>query len=358
MPTTHFDPYAAQARLLWSNRVSQWRAQPGEAGFNAAAWLAMLGALGWIAARQLDSLAAGLIWLRTQQPLLALALAALCSLLDQWQSRRRQRRVLATHWLSAQPVSASVLWRRRWLSCAGRMLAAAGAAAPLLVMAQGNGDDALMLAACCLPAAILGNRLGDIDRPTRLRRRRETAFTSHGVGSIPRWQWIEAGASLAPFRLAPMLLLIVLVPRGPAALAVIALALVMLATAINGWLRGVWVFVLAENWLGVQPLSTRTWLLPAIRLPLLQLLVASLALALLAMANDARVLAILLGVGLPMIGCLYLAVVASGRAMPRRVPLRFGVQLTVLIASSQAFAPLMPAVWLIQMVVLLRRSLR
>jgi hypothetical protein len=69
-------------------------------------------------------------------------------------------------------------------------------------------------------------------------------------------------------------------------------------------------------------------------------------------------LALIIGTGLLMLGTLYVAVVASGRAHPRRISLRMTLHVGLLIAATQAFALLVPVVFAVQLFMLVRRSLR
>ena len=106
------DPYRRERQLLWRNRVSEWRAEPGEAAFHfsalvlLAAFASMLLWQGW--PRMLSTLA----WLVGAWPL-ATALIALFLLAElQAAALRRQRARWARHWLIAQPI-AEALRRHR-----------------------------------------------------------------------------------------------------------------------------------------------------------------------------------------------------------------------------------------------------
>ncbi len=354
-----FDPYSAQLHLLWRNRINDWRTRPSEAGFVALAWSATIALMTWLALAQLQRLAVVLEWLREDHAWATAATFGLAVLVDQQQARRRQRQIIARDWLSAQPINPAVRRRRR-LRLLLRLLAFAALASPLLLLADASPRQALVLAVCAVTAAVFGNLLGDIDRaPRRHSRPRETAFqTGNPRGSVFNWQCIEAGASVAPRHLAPLLLVVLLVPRGPLLMALVALTLLLIATGISAWRRAVLVIVQADRWLLAEPVPARVWLLQSLRLPLLLLLVGTLALVTMAWIIAGDVLAVAVAVGMPALGMLYLAVVTSGRKQPRRLSLRFAVHVALLAACAQAFPPLALLVWGSQWIVLFRRSLR
>jgi hypothetical protein len=359
MSTMAFDPYFAQSRLLWRNRVSEWRTRPGEAGFHALAWSCVVALLVGALVSQANQARQALNWLRVEYPFSALLALSALVLLDQQQARRRQRSTWSQDWLQAQPVALAVRRRHRRLLIGGRLAGVYVLAWPLLAWAGAGAGEVMVLSLGCAAAAGIGHALGDRERSgTQAPASRETLSTSTQHGSISRWQWIEAGAALAPRHLAPLLLVILLVPRGPAAMALLALFLLGLAAGTSGWLRAVGVIVQAERWLRSEPVQARTWLRQSYRLPLLALLAGGAVWITLALLNDALLLGLLVGVGLPMLGSLYLLVVASGRSQPQRVPLRMALHVCVLLACAQALPPLLPLVWLAQLWFLHRRSER
>lgn len=358
MPISTFDPYAHQASLLWRNRVDGWRTQQAESIFAALAWLATMACIAWLTLAQLPRLREWSLWLREEHAWTSVAACAVIVLLDQQQARRHQRRAAAQDWLSAQPIPPAIRRKRRWLLLL-RLLAWFAVAAPLLTMAKVSLSQALLLAACATAAALIGNALGDINRAgQRHSRPREAVFpTPRARGSLFNWQCIEAGASLAPRHLAPLLLVILLVPRGTLLMALVALILLLIVTGVSAWKRAVMVIVQADRWLLVEPISTRTWLLQSLRVPVLMLLVGTIVLAVLAWVAVGSPLALAVGAGLPMLGLLYLGVVASGRAQPRRMPLRFAVHIALLAACAQALPPLLPLLFGTQLALLFRRAL-
>ncbi|MGQ0800338.1 MAG: hypothetical protein ACT4NL_09535 [Pseudomarimonas sp.] len=358
MPIPPFDPYAHQASLLWRNRVDGWRSQPAESIFSALAWLTTIACMAWLTIAQLPRLREWSLWLREEHAWATVAACAVIVLLDQRQARRQQRLAAAQDWLSAQPIPPAILCRRRRLLLL-RLLAWFAVAAPLLAMANVSLSQALLLAVCATAAALIGNALGDIDRAgQRHTRPREAAFpTPRAHGNLFNWQCIEAGASLAPRHLAPLLLVILLVPRGPLMMALVALLLLLIVTGVSAWKRAVMVIVQADRWLLVEPISTRIWLLQSLRMPVLMLLVGTLVLAMGAWMAVGSLLALAVGAGLPMLGLLYLGVAVSGRAQARRIPLRFAVHTALLAACAQALPPLLPLLFGAQLALLFRRAL-
>src|SRR5690606_33621413 len=98
--------------------------------------------------------------------------------------------------------------------------------------------------------------------------RRDSMLQATGRGSLWRWQWIVAGRTLAPAGLAPLLPVTLLLPRGPALMLAVALALVTVLATGSAFLRMVALIVDAQRWLDVQPLRPRDWLPQALLLPL------------------------------------------------------------------------------------------
>ncbi len=354
-----FDPYAAQSRWLWLNRLAAWRAHAAESAFSGLAWCAGLAVIGWIALSQLPTLRALVTWLLAQHPWLTLCCVIVALGVDHWRARRTQRQRWADDWLSAQPIGRPIRRRRRLIALATRCAWQSALIAPLLLLANASAMGWLVLGSCALAAASLGNWLGDIDGSPVIRgRRRETLFTSTATGSLRRWQWIEAGASLAPRHLAPLLVAILLVPRGPAAMAIAALVMVLMASAVSAWLRAVRVVIQAERWLAVEPISATTWLRQCLFVPLLGLLVGALALAALMLAVANAAVALVAAVGLLIVGALYIGVVGTHRAQPRRIPLSMTLHVVLLAATVQALAPLLPLVVGAQLFVLFQWGLR
>ncbi len=353
------NPYALQSRMLWRNRVAEWRRRPREATFLALASLAGLGLLAAIIHGVLPGVTHSLVWLREQQPLAAAVVLLAAVLADQLQARRRQRRQVADDWLAAQPVATAVRQRLRVRALVLRLLLALVLMWVLLRLAGASAPASLLMTVGSVIAAALGNLLGDRQQAVAAaRRHRATPFTSTATGSLWQWQWLEAGASLAPRHLAPLLLVILLVPRGPAMMVLPALALVTLTASINGWVRAVNVIVAAHAWLQAEPVAPRRWLPQALRLPLLTLVAAAMGLGILGWLAAAPLLAGVAVIAPLAFGTLYLAVVSSGRAAPQRIPLRLTLHALLLVAIVQVMAPLALPLWVMQIVWLTRGSLR
>lgn len=325
--------------------------------FAALAWVLTIILMTWLALAQLPRVRELLVWLREEHAWATVAACAVAVLMDQQNARRRQRLAASHDWLSAQPIAPSVRRRRRLLLLL-RLRVFAAVAAPMLLLANASLSQTLMVTVCAVVAALIGNAMGDIERaPHRQSRPRETAFqTSRARGSVFNWQCIEASASIAPRHLAPLLLVILLVPRGPLLMALVALTLLLIVTGVSAWRRAVMVIVQADRWLLVEPIPARAWLLQSLRLPLLMLLGGTAALVSLSWTSAGPLLALAVGLASPVLGLLYLAVVASGRAQPRRIPLRFAVHTGLLAACAQALLPLIPVLFGAQLVFLFRRG--
>jgi len=359
MRAAGFDPYRAEQRLLWRNRIAQWCAQPAQSAWHALALLALLIVLLPIARQALHEARQALEWLMAQQALpLAISLVVLLSIAQQEADRRLQRR-LARSWLAAQPVSARCKARMVWRHRAGRAVGYAlaghgllGMQAPLSMHAAWLG----IVVGATLFAALWASQPRSLPRPRPTAR--SAVLRPRGRGSLWRWQVAEAGASLAPRSLAWALLVILLVPRGPAVMAAIALLLVLLVVLAHAWVRAVRVLPAAQRWLGAEPLPPRRLLLGCLPYPLLLLSIVTLCLVGLAFAFGNPLLGWMAALGLPAFGSLHWLSVAAHRQRPARAALELVAQSTFLLGLLQALPLLAPLVWLGQMVWLWRRSLR
>jgi hypothetical protein len=352
-----FDPYAAQARAQWRNRVAGWRAAPGETAFHAGALLLALGLAGWLLLASWPSLRAALHALLAN-PALASLLWLVAVALDQHTLRRAQRQRWASDWLSAQPISPVQRRRRRWNEAFSRLLTLGLPA--LFVLLLVDRSEALLPAALL---ALLGTATGHwlADHPPRLaavRQRRYSMLQASGRGSLWRWQWIVAGRALTPRALAACLPVMLLIPRGPALLLGVAIVMLMVLATASAWLRMVALIVEAQRWLEVQPLRGRDWLPAALWLPL-ALLGAALATAAAAMVLGGASSTLLLA--LPLLGALallHLGAVLAERHRPRRIVMLSAAQQLLLLAGLQAAPPLLPLLFLLQLGWLLRRGWR
>jgi hypothetical protein len=350
-----FDPYAAQARARWRNRVDGWRATPGETAFHAGALLLALGIAGWLLLASWPSLRAALHALLAN-PALASLLWLVAVGIDQHRLRRVQRQRWANDWFVAQPITPAQRQRRRWNEAFSRMLALGLPVVVVLLLAE--------RAVALLPAgllALLGAAVGHwlADHPPRLgaaRQRRYSMLQASGPGSLWRWQWIVAGRALTPRALAACLPVLLLIPRGPALLLGVAIVMVMVLATTAAWLRMLAVIVDAQRWLDVQPLPGRDWLPAALWLPL-ALLGTALLTAAAAMALGGASSTLLLA--LPLLGALallHLGAVLAERRRPRRIVLLSAAQQLLLLAGLQVAPPLLPLLFLLQLGWLLRRG--
>lgn len=352
------DPYALQSRLVWHNRWRSWAQHPGEIAFHATGWLALAALLGGIVLARgpalLDLLRSALAW-----PEHVLGLNLLATALDQQQFRRRQRREWQQDWLAAAPLRRSQRrWRRgktaatRWLIGSGLLilpLLAAGADIPFML---------LLLASGAL-AALLGQRLGDVDRAPRTgAAARQRIDAIDGPGRLWRWQAIEALATFTPRQFAWLLLGILLVPRGGPVMALVALAVLAVIATLRAWQRMLAVIPLAQAWLQAQPLRGSAWLRRATPLPLALLAAASALASAAAAAVGSPALLLVTALGLPALALLQLLLHLALRGQPRQLPVQSALQFVLLLACLQAFAPLALGLWLLLIALWTRRVLR
>lgn len=356
MFATRFDPYAAQIRLVLANRWAEAQARRTELIVHALIGSAIAGLLLILLVRQREAIAALVAWGVQHHAMTLGGLMLLALVLDQRAARRMHAQRLQRDWLAAQPVSPAVRRRRRRLVSITR---AAGQGMVLLLglwLAQLGWAGVAWLAAGVLAAALLASVLPDSLSSHLRPSARETPFAPRGRGSFWCWQWIEAGASLAPRRLAWALLALLLVPRGALLMAGLGLVLVALTTAATAWQRSLGVIPAAHRWIAPQPVSAWRWLRACVGMPLLLLGGVVLALVALTLALGSPSLALVLALGLIGFGTLQLAVQISERLTPRRVPWMFAMQAMLLAAVAQSLPPLALPLWLLQLIWLTRRN--
>ncbi|MEB2315061.1 MAG: hypothetical protein OZ919_03100 [Xanthomonadaceae bacterium] len=363
-----FDPYVAQRRSLWRNRVARWRQVPAESAFHAAIWLALAALSGAAAAalagrRDLADAILALIqaapwaWLLAWGGLIAMRVRLR---LGDWEIRD------AHGWLGAQPVAARVRRRERGrvvLGCiaphalAGALLfaflrlpwAAWGWLGLMLVIAPAAG---VAWARRRRPCAERATRAGAGDAAGALRH-------FPGRGCLWRWQIREALAGIGPRALRHGLWMLLLIPVGASALgAALALASgLLLAAYLTAWRRGLAVLLEAERWLGAQPARARFWLsglIVPLALALLGAGVAGFALAALGAVRTAP----WIGAALFAVAMLHGLCALALRRTPGRIAPALVLHLTVLGAAWQAFAPLLAPLWLAMCLRLLHRGTR
>lgn len=352
-----FNPYQRERLALWRNRIAHWRAEPGESVFLAlglAVFAVLAGAGLWQSAPHLIG---ALQLLITRWPASTALLALLGLAQIQAMAVQTQRAHWARHWLVAQPIDDAL--RRRILL--RQVLLRAGAQTTILVTAlyvAGAGPRAMWVgAAIAVIAALLGWLLAMRGaRAIATLPRRQAVLAVRGRGSFWSWQWTEAAASLAPYRMARSALLILLVPMGDWTLIWLALSLMALAIAGVAWVRCLAVLPAAQSWLAVEALPAKHLLLACIGCPLLLLIAMLGALAfLLSLMGAAASLWILVVIAL--LAPLHWACTAAERRHPARIGLQLGLHLALLFAVVQAMPVLALPCWLMQMLVLLRRGL-
>lgn len=363
MAATTFDPFRAQWRAHWHNRVARWRANVGETAFHGAALFALAGVLLWPLGRVVAGDAAGpqLQALIARWPLAMLGGVLVASLLRQRHVLGVERGLQTRHWLATQPLPPSLLQmrrrRRQWREAlvhavtAGAVLLIAGApwtwfAAPAVAVL------AAMLLAAWLPSP-------EHVRPaidTRLR----PARIDRGVGRLWRWQAIDLGIAFRARSLAGGFLLMLLVPMGsgPLAIGSVLACGLSLAWLLTAWRRSMAVLPAAQAWLGVQPLRAASLLRDTAAVPALVLLLACLLVmgGFLLLGTPGLGGAIALGV--VTLAGLDAGSVAASRHRPRRAGLLFAVHAALLVGVLQALPMAAPLLWCAQLAWLARRALR
>jgi hypothetical protein len=357
--TATINPYRIEQRLHWRNRISQWRAQPGESAFHALAWAVLLVAAAALLWQSWPRLIDGLELAIARWPG-ALLLVSLLAL-TQWQSLalQAQRRRWARHWLIAQPIAESrrrrVLIEQTLWRVALQMLVGA----VVLSGTRAAGSNLFLWIALVLSAAILGWQGARRSGRNRISAApRAFVWLASGRGSLLRWQMSEAVASLAPQSMSRLLWLLLLVPTGDWTAFMLAGVVLALGVAVAAWSRMLAVLPAAQAWLAVQPLPPRRLLLGCAGLPLVLLLtVAAALMALFGALGSARLCLPILA-ALLLLAPLHWGCAAAERRRPRRIGLLFTTQVLMLAAFVQVVAVLALPLWIAQMWLLLKRAVR
>ena len=363
-----FDPYLAQRRYLWRNRLAHWRQAPGETAFHTAMWLALATLVG-IAMSALDArrdLAEGALALARTTPLpwLAawggmLAMQVRRGLLD-WQGRD------AAGWLAAQPVAVRMRRRQRLRIALWHLLPHALGGALLLGFLRAPwamyGAVALMLAVACAADSAWAWRGRTCARRAPRTDARPPVVPARclsGSGRLWRWQARAAFAGIGPRALRHGLWMLLLIPVGSGAFAaLLALAAgLALAASLAAWRRALAALAQAERWLGAQPTRPRFWIaglvLPAAMAATGAVVVAC-ALALLGAAQVAA----WVGAALFALALLEALCALALRRSPGRIALAFALRAAFLAAIGQTLMPLLVPAWLAICARLLQRGLR
>jgi hypothetical protein len=360
MATVSFDPFRAQQRLQWRNRIATWRADSTQSGVHAAALGALASLLAWPAWQGLQGVEPA-AQLALQHWPSALALVAGFGLA--WQqagmlARTRQRD--ARDWLQAQPV-AEALRRRRERDRRMRLalLQAGAGAMPLLAIDAARAASAWIVLAAV--AAIVAPRL--VRRPSQRgipRTALRARVASRGAGRLWRWQLIETAVALRGQRVAPGLWALLLIPMGSGVPVVLAVAAagVVLALLSTAWSRSLGVLPQAQHWLAPQPLRGAALLHATLAVPgTILALACALVAGVLFELGTPRV-AVFAVFALASLGALHFAACAAERARPRRIALRFALHAALWLAALQTLPPLLIASWPLQLGWLMRDAMR
>lgn len=358
---TPFNPYAALRRLQWARWWQQSRQQPAQTALHGL----VIASLALLALPLLMQALAGarpqLQYGWDHYPGIAVgALFAMTFLHDlvallRWQQRLHQ------HWLWSQPIAPRVLQREAWRLLALRVV---WQTAALIGLSQACQRISLLAA---LPLLLIAALLAHLAAPWfgHHRRRqqrqaaaRQTPFRFHGQGSLLRWQWQQLGSCLSPKRLAPLWLVWLAIPMGPASLALIAAYLMLLLSLLQAWTISLNLIPQAHAWLRWQPVAPRRWLIQACGLPLALLGAACLTLAIPTWLGGKAVMLWWLLPSVVALAALHLCCALAYRPQPRRIERQFGVHALLLVACIQALPPALPLIWLLQITVLLRRAIR
>ena len=344
-------------RLRWRNRLRDWAAEPMQTGLHAIALLALC-ALGLLMlGEQQPALQAAWAVLRAHPLLAGSALMGLAAL-DQRAAQQRLLDAWRDDWLAAEPLPTADRQGYRVWRAARRALLLHLAVGGLLLWLGASPVEWLGAQGWMLGGGIAGALSARIRRPAQSRHWRRSLFAPGGAGRMWRWQRQAAGLALLPRQLAPLLALWLLVPRGPAVVAGIALCLLALGLITSAFARMLGVFAQAQAWLAPEGIAARRWLLPALALPAALLVGSGLLGGLMLWALRAPLPFAVLLAGALMLGMLALLASAAERRNPRRLALVLPLHSALLLACAQSLPPLLPLLWLGQCGWLLHRSLK
>ncbi len=361
MTALAFDPYRAEQRLRWHNRLTQWRAEMGQTALHGVA-LAALFALLLVPLLQVVGSAAPIANATLANWPWTLALvASLVMALRHAQRLVALRARQAREWLAAQPVARRMQTRRQRDQILRDALwhVAVGLVVLLLIDAH-VAALAGVLVCVCLAAAVaipLSHRLAPRARASGYLGSR---IPDAGIGRFWRWQRIEIGIALRGRSLSFGIWALLLVPMGSGAFTVMAIAMagLTLAALTTAWHRCLGVLPQAQAWLAAQPLSGARLLRATVAVPLVVLTTSVALIGLVLIALGTPALAAFAALGLIAVGSLQFACAAATRAHPRRMSMLFLVHVTLLIGVLQALPPLAVLCWALQLGFLLRQAAR
>jgi hypothetical protein len=360
MDAAGFDPFRAERALHRRNRIAAWRAEPAQSLWHGIALLLLLVMLVPALWRTAESLGPVL---RSGVSRWPGAIAFGATMLFAWPLARRLAalRESASHdWLAALPVASRLQRRRRRDALLGAMVRQALLGSGLLYALQADGRTYLGLLASVLAAGLVAIPLAQRFQTPGAVQWWGSRLADPGHGRLWRWQRIEAGAALRGRALALGVWALLLVPIGSGLSVVIAVAAagLVLATLATAWRRMLGVLPQAQAWLAPQPLSGTRLLRSTVLLPVALLAAAASLLATLLYTLGTPGLALAAGAVVLALGALQFACTAAHRAQPRRAGLQLLLHVALLVATAQAFAPLVLPLWLLQLVLLLRRATR
>lgn len=361
MAALTFDPFREQARCARRNRFERWRRERGQAAFHLGALLALALLIGIPFWQNRGGWGDSLAALLRQWPMPVLLLAALAMTWRQAATLSALRAQAAGDWLAALPVP-STLRRRRvrdamlreaaWHVAIGLVvLLAAGAAPPLFVVFAAAVVGAMAVA---MPASRIA-----LHR-RRAREQQGSVIADRGAGRLWRWQRIACGVALRgrTLSLGALALLAAPMDSGIGVTLVLLTAGLTFALLSGAWRRSLRVLPQAQAWLATQPLTPWRLLRGACAVPATVLSVAIAAICGVFLALGTPWLAAVAALGVFGLGSLQFAVAAAERASPGRAPLVYLVHAVLLLGVVQSFPIAALPLWMVQMVVLLKRALR
>ena len=363
MSSTHFDPYRREQLLFWQNRIARWRAAIGETIFHALSLCALVAVALWSLPALFERIdlwrAAASALARWPVPIGVATFLLMILRQNHVLTMLQQKR--ADDWLGLQPIPDTVhRHRRRVLRFREATLQIALGAFVVFV----SGAPRWWLAFLVV-AAVVTMLLAPITRKHRGTQaawnlRRRSAIVDAGIGRLWRWQKIEAGFAFRGRSIAGGALILLLIPIGSSAIAVVVCFAAGLAVAAlsSAWSRSLGVLPAAQAWLAPQPLHGARLVIATSLVPSLLLASAVLLVLLGCVALGAARFGALAATALAALGILQFACVAAERTRPRRSGIVFVLHLTLLIGVLQAMPMAAPPLWLAQVGILLRAAVR
>jgi hypothetical protein len=361
---TPVDPWQAQRRHEWGNRLAALRAAPGQPVFHALLLLALAAVLLPALVGELHDPVGPLAVAVARWPWVVLGAVLLACAWQQLVAHRRAQHERMHGWLSAQPVQPQARRghaRRAAVRVAVLQVVVLVALAATVALPRGVALGLLVMPVAAL--AIEWLRSPGLAPEGSVWIRRDRTVVRRGVGRVWRWQLAQAQDVLGPRRASLMVTVLVVLALLPMN-AGLALLLATLAAALTllllcgAWLRSVMVLADAHRWLQAQPIRARRLLGRWLRVPLAILAIALVTTGLALVVVGAARLWLPIALLLVAFASLHLGAVASERGRPRRIPVAVSLQWLVFLGVLQAFPPAAAPVWLLQMAWLARRSLR